>query len=61
MIPKQLTQEFHIPEGTLRYYRHAGIGPAYFRLQGRIRYRRADVEAWINQQEAATRNGRGGE
>jgi DNA polymerase-3 subunit gamma/tau len=40
-----------IPEGTLRYFRSSEIGPASFRLQGRVRYRRVHVEAWIAEQE----------
>jgi DNA-binding transcriptional MerR regulator len=55
--PKEVTALTGVPEGTLRYFRSAGIGPASFRLEGRVRYRRADVEAWIAQQEAATRRG----
>lgn len=57
MTPKGVFEETGIPEGTLRYFRSAGIGPASFRLEGRVRYRRSDVEAWIADQEAATRRG----
>lgn len=57
MTPKQVESETGIPEGTLRYYRHAGIGPASFRLHGRVRYRRTDLAAWITKEEAATRRG----
>ena len=60
MTPKDVEEETGIPEGTLRYYRHAGTGPASFRLGGRVRYRRSDVSAWIAEQEAATRRGGGG-
>ena len=57
MTPKQVAEETGIPEGTLRYFRSAEIGPASFRLQGRVRYRRIQVEAWIAEQEAATLRG----
>ena len=35
---------------TLRYWRHVGTGPASAKLGRRVVYRRADVEAWIEQQ-----------
>lgn len=57
MTPPQVSEETGIPEGTLRYYRHAGVGPASFRLRGRVRYRRSEVVAWIAQEEASTRRG----
>lgn len=42
---------------TLRYWRHAGIGPASFKLGRRVVYRRSEVERWITEQEKATRRG----
>jgi hypothetical protein len=52
-----------IPAATLRYWRHADIGPASFTLggapgrRGRVVYRREEVERWITEQEQATRRG----
>jgi DNA-binding transcriptional MerR regulator len=57
MSTMDVENEFGIPKGTLRYYRSAGLGPASFRLAGRVRYRRADVLAWVAAQEEATRRG----
>jgi hypothetical protein len=57
MTTKDIEIEYGIPEGTLRYYRSTGVGPASFWLAGRIKYRRADVRAWIADQERATRRG----
>ena len=57
MSTRDVESEFGIPEGTLRYFRSAGVGPASFRLAGRVRYRRADVLAWVAEQERATRRG----
>jgi excisionase family DNA binding protein len=48
-----------IPVGTLRYYRSSGTGPASFRLGGRIRYHRADVLAWVADEERHSRRGQG--
>jgi hypothetical protein len=36
-----------MPESTLRYWRCAGIGPAYVKLGGRIKYDLGDVEAYV--------------
>ncbi len=48
-----------LPDGTLRYYRHTGIGPSSFKLGRRVVYRRSEVERWIAEQESATRRGGG--
>lgn len=40
-----------VAEGTLRYWRSTGQGPAWFRLgPRRIAYRRSDVEKWMRKQ-----------
>ncbi len=40
-----------IAEGTLRYWRHKGIGPKSFRLGDRkVVYRKDDVIAWLTSQ-----------
>lgn len=38
------------PEGTLRYWRHVRTGPHSFKIGRRVMYRRADVEAWLEEQ-----------
>lgn len=53
----QLSEETEIPEGTLRYWRHAGIGPESFKLGRRVVYRRSAIDAWIEAQQAATTRG----
>jgi hypothetical protein len=57
MTTKDIESEYGIPEGTLRYFRSTGKGPASFRLAGRIRYRRSEVLSWIADQERASRRG----
>lgn len=37
----------HLPEGTLRYYRHVGKGPRGMKIGRRVLYRRKDVLAWL--------------
>lgn len=39
-----------IPIATLRYWRHQGSGPKSFIVGRRVRYRAADVTAWIDEQ-----------
>lgn len=46
-----------IPEATLRWYRSKGIGPKSCRIGRRIRYRKADVIAWFEAQEAKSARG----
>jgi DNA-binding transcriptional MerR regulator len=36
-----------IPEGTLRYWRKVGLGPAWVKLEGSIRYAEEDVLMYI--------------
>jgi hypothetical protein len=44
---KELSKMWDMPESTLRYWRCAGIGPAYVKLGGRIKYDLGDVEAYV--------------
>jgi hypothetical protein len=53
----QVSDQTGVPIGTLRYWRHAGQGPASFTLGRRVVYRKAEVERWISAQEQATRRG----
>ena len=36
-----------IPEGTLRYWRKVGLGPAWVKLEGSIRYSQQDILEYI--------------
>jgi hypothetical protein len=53
----QVSAQTGVPIGTLRYWRHAGQGPASFCLGRRVVYRKGEVERWITEQEATTRRG----
>jgi hypothetical protein len=44
---KELSEIWGVPEGTLRYWRCAEIGPTYVKLGGRIKYDLADVERYV--------------
>ena len=54
---KELSKMWDMPESTLRYWRCAGIGPAYVKLGGRIKYDLADVEGYVraNKQKPSVR------
>lgn len=55
MSVPEVSEMTGVPEATLRYWRHKGIGPASARLGRRVVYRDTDVVAYINAQfEAAT-------
>jgi DNA-binding transcriptional MerR regulator len=48
----QVSREYGVPEPTLRTWRAKGVGPKCARLNGngRLMYRRSDVEAWLGAQ-----------
>jgi Helix-turn-helix domain len=46
-----------LAESTLRYYRHAGIGPASYCIGSKVFYDRADLDAWLAEQRAASVRG----
>ncbi|WP_082274627.1 helix-turn-helix transcriptional regulator [Mycobacterium innocens] len=56
---KDVSEMIGVPLGTLRYWRHANIGPASFTLGRRVVYRHGEVVRWIAEREAATRRGGG--
>lgn len=44
-----------IPAATVRYWRHTGRGPHGFRVGRAVRYRRTDLDRWIEERERAER------
>lgn len=42
-----LSQMLGVPVDTLYGWRHRGQGPRGYRVGRHVRYRRADVEAWL--------------
>jgi prophage regulatory protein len=58
LTTKEVAAEYGLPEGTLRYYRQIGSGPACFKLGGRrVIYRRSAVDRWVAAQEASSSRG----
>lgn len=45
-----------VPVNTLRQWRHRGEGPPALRIGGHVRFRRADVDAWIESRVDAARS-----
>ena len=48
---------FDVSERTLEFWRYVGKGPAYVRVGRRVRYRPADVEAFLEAQRRETAAG----
>ena len=46
-----------LAESTLRYYRHAGIGPASYVIGSKVFYDVADLDEWLAAQKAASIRG----
>jgi|Deesub1362B_J571_1020462.scaffolds.fasta_scaffold58691_1 predicted site-specific integrase-resolvase len=47
LTEKEAAEFLGIARGTLANYRSAGKGPPYVKIEGTIRYRKADLEAYI--------------
>lgn len=50
MTRAEVAELLRTPENTLRHWRQIGIGPKAGKVGRRVMYRRADVEAWIEEQ-----------
>ena len=56
MTPEEVAAFLSMPVLTLRTWRKTGKGPRVYRIGRRVRYRREDVEAWVDRQETRTDN-----
>lgn len=50
LTPKQVAHRLAVPVGSLTNWRYTGVGPRYIKLGRLVRYRAADVEAWVDAQ-----------
>jgi DNA-binding transcriptional MerR regulator len=47
LTTKSVAEMISVPEGTVRYWRKAGIGPPWIKMEGSIRYAEEDVLEYI--------------
>jgi hypothetical protein len=47
LTPNEAAAYVKVGVRTLARYRALGIGPAYIKLRGKILYRRADLDSWL--------------
>ena len=59
LSPQNLADYLGVPLNTVYRWRYRGGGPAAFRVGKHIRYRRIDVEEWIDVQLQDSQRGRG--
>lgn len=52
MTIEEVADLLRTPVNTLRYWRHKGVGPRAAKMGSTLRYRRADVVAWVDAQFA---------
>jgi excisionase family DNA binding protein len=50
LTQQQLADELEVSQRTLERWRQQGTGPAFIRVGRSPRYRRADIDAWLDQQ-----------
>lgn len=46
----QLAEKIGSTVGTLAYWRYMGKGPKFLKLGHSVRYRLADIDAWLTEQ-----------
>lgn len=46
-----------VSEGTLRYWRHLGVGPRSFKVGRHVRFWRTDLVEWLAEQTDASSGG----
>lgn len=55
LTTEELAAYLKVPVPTIRMWRHNGTGPKGVRLGRHVRYRRTDVDRWIEANERAQR------
>lgn len=46
LTPEQLAERWEVTLDTLQRWRRENVGPRYFKVERRIRYQLADIEAY---------------
>lgn len=52
LTPQEVSDYLDVPVGTLANWRYLQRGPRYLRIGRHVRYRAADVAAWLDTQLA---------
>lgn len=52
MTTEEVASFLRVPKATLYAWRHAGRGPIALRVGRHLRFRRRDVERWLNEQQS---------
>lgn len=47
ITPEELSEKLDIPIGTLYQWRYRNVGPRSISVGRHIRYRRSDIEEWL--------------
>lgn len=53
--PRQLADYLKVPVATIYAWRHRGTGPQGFRVGRHLRYRESDIEKWLIDQLAESK------
>lgn len=57
MRTREAAEYTDVAESTLRYYRHADIGPASYCVGTKVFYDQSDLDEWLAAQKAASLRG----
>lgn len=49
----EVAQRYRTSPGTVRYWRHAGIGPRGTKFGTKVLYRESELQRWEQEREAA--------
>lgn len=53
MTTKEVAAYLGVAVSTLLLYRAMGTGPAYIKMRRLVRYRKSEVDAWLDEQNIA--------
>lgn len=56
MSPEELAEYLGVPLASVYGWRHRGVGPRSIKVGRHVRYRRSDVEQWIESQSSDPRS-----